>query len=552
MSKTLFWYILRDLLKIFFMTAGVLGGILSFAGLLKPMMKQGLSAPQMLQMLGYLTPMTQTFAIPFAALFATTMVYGRLSADNELTACRATGISFGVLTLPAFFMGLALALICLLSLCWVVPTYALKVERTAWSNIAKYMQNNIETEHKIKLPQQTIYADEAVILPAPPDHPTWQMVLLKGPIFCSTDLAPAPGQDPKSAAAIPMPMEFYVARSATVVIQEDLDDVTFSAFLDGGVMFPRKLMGGQLGGVAEGNVGPIHIGSIIRENTKFMTVEQLKALYHEPIRSREVKALFNEISRQEQETRMIEEIRSALGKGRGSEFTFRGDNEQSYRVILDRTARPNGPRGKSKITYGSLGERRDIRLEQIHSGQVMTTADARYLTMKVQADQLNQRMRLEFQVMDAQVGVGEDKSGRQSLSYTFSVPMPDDIKAIALKKPADYLTSKSVDAKFKRKFTSLISGIIAELHGRVSYAISCFTLVMVGCTLGMMFRAGNFLTAFALSLVPALFCLVLINTGQHVSEADFKNWKMGVSLIWSGNAIVLGLGVFLLTRLHRT
>ena len=40
-----------------------------------------------------------------AALFATTVVYGRLSADNELTACRAGGLSHLTVTLPAFILG---------------------------------------------------------------------------------------------------------------------------------------------------------------------------------------------------------------------------------------------------------------------------------------------------------------------------------------------------------------------------------------------------------------------------------------------------------------
>ena len=35
MSKTLFWYVMRDLLRVFLMTSLVLAGIMSFGGLLK-------------------------------------------------------------------------------------------------------------------------------------------------------------------------------------------------------------------------------------------------------------------------------------------------------------------------------------------------------------------------------------------------------------------------------------------------------------------------------------------------------------------------------------
>ena len=58
MSKTLFWYILKDLLKIFLMTSGVLAGIMAFGGLLKPLMQYGLTASQVGKMLAYFMPAT--------------------------------------------------------------------------------------------------------------------------------------------------------------------------------------------------------------------------------------------------------------------------------------------------------------------------------------------------------------------------------------------------------------------------------------------------------------------------------------------------------------
>jgi len=82
---------------------------------------------------------------------------------------------------------------------------------------------------------------------------------------------------------------------------------------------------------------------------------------------------------------------------------------------------------------------------------------------------------------------------------------------------------------------------------------------IVGCALGMMFRSGNFLSAFALSVVPALICIALIITGQHTCEnvphdlmANFHNpFELGRNLIWSGNAAVAVIAVVLLGRLQR-
>src|SRR5438105_2265416 len=122
MSQTLFYYIFKDLIKFFGLTSGALAGIMSFGGLLRPLTQHGLDASQVGRMLMYFMPAMSTYSLPIAALFATTMVYGRLSADNELTAMRAGGISYWAIATPALLLGLVVAIASLLLLCFLVPT----------------------------------------------------------------------------------------------------------------------------------------------------------------------------------------------------------------------------------------------------------------------------------------------------------------------------------------------------------------------------------------------------------------------------------------------
>ena len=44
MSRTLFWYVFKDLLRIFLLASGALAGIMSFGGLLRPVYEHGLDA----------------------------------------------------------------------------------------------------------------------------------------------------------------------------------------------------------------------------------------------------------------------------------------------------------------------------------------------------------------------------------------------------------------------------------------------------------------------------------------------------------------------------
>jgi len=114
MTKTLFWYIFGSLLKSFLMTTAGLAAMLSFAVLLRPLTENGLDFGQVCRLLLYSLPAVCAYSLPVSALFATTMVYGRFAADGEMTAMRASGISYlsprrFSIALPALVLGLVVA-----------------------------------------------------------------------------------------------------------------------------------------------------------------------------------------------------------------------------------------------------------------------------------------------------------------------------------------------------------------------------------------------------------------------------------------------------------
>src|SRR3954470_11264199 len=190
LSPTLFWYIFKDLLRVFLLANGALAGILSFGGLLRPLTEQGLEAWQVGLLLTYFTPAMTAYSLPIAALFATTVIYGRMSADNEVLACRAGGLSHLSLALPAAILGLLVSLISALLLLFIVPIYTLKVERVVYSNLAKIIANDIERKHQIRLPGMnlTVFARSAALPQAQMPDAFDQQVILYNPTIVTFDL----------------------------------------------------------------------------------------------------------------------------------------------------------------------------------------------------------------------------------------------------------------------------------------------------------------------------------------------------------------------------
>jgi hypothetical protein len=351
-----------------------------------------------------------------------------------------------------------------------------------------------------------------------------------------------------------IPESFYLARSATILIHRGGagdDEYSVEVLLDDGNMFPRKKNGKLQGGVKVTRFGPVPIDSPIEEHMKFKDILQLHTLLDDPTKSDRVETELVKIVREDQAAEYLGAIQAALN-GHAGHFRFGTENE-----TFELSRAPTGP--KAQLVKGRLILPSGQWTEE-QNGNVKSTADVAEVRITARATP-EHRIAVTAELHEAVIRLGAETIGHQSLQRPFTVAMTPAVEAIA-QRPVKYYINSDAPPKGReallREFIYLRNSIYSEIHARLSFAVSCLILVIVGCALGMMFKSGNFLTAFAISVAPALLCIALIATGQHTAEdvpwnlQNFHNGLMaGITLIWSGNVMVLILAVVLMWRLQR-
>src|SRR5438046_6868783 len=91
----------------------VVGNI--FRKLLPLLVNHDVPVEYLISFIAYVLPFSLIFTIPWGLLTAVLLVFGRLSADNELTALRSNGVSIGRICQPLVLI----ALLCTVASLWL-------------------------------------------------------------------------------------------------------------------------------------------------------------------------------------------------------------------------------------------------------------------------------------------------------------------------------------------------------------------------------------------------------------------------------------------------
>ena len=146
-------YILLEMLKALALALGAVSSVVCFAMVLSALQQQGLAPLTSLLYMGLSVPGAVYLALPLAAILAGTLVYGRLAADNELTACRASGIPPSSLFWPSFILAALAGGLTLFLAAWSMPESHYAAKRLARSDVENLFFTMLGTSGKVRWKQ---------------------------------------------------------------------------------------------------------------------------------------------------------------------------------------------------------------------------------------------------------------------------------------------------------------------------------------------------------------------------------------------------------------
>lgn len=547
MPWILYRYIVKELLKLMIASAVVLVLVISFAASIKPM-TEGLLGPEaMIKFLMFTAPAMLTYVLPFAGAFASTLVFLRMTNDNEIVACSASGMSYGQILLPVVVLGVVLTMFLFGMSNFIIPRFHKAAAQTIERDLMSMLVTRLNTGQPFEMRDTVLYADGARTVPE--EEVSWtrvkpdRVVELRGVVVGQTDRDDVIRGD-------------ATARRANVALYRD-DGQSWVTILLNDVMFyhPER---GQLIYLQRHEWPAVRMPNYFMNRPKYLSWPELRQLARKPERLDRIRKNKVNLAASIAAMNLAEHLRTKHdaegGRTEGS-LVLEGGQPGSQYTLRAPVIEARG----DALTLRATDERPIV--VEFRSG---TSSDRRYeartANVGIEAGEEPNRPIVDIELIEARVH--DLRSGgrfteweRTTLPRLVPIePMLDQpvdrytvgqLLGMAAQPPYD--ASRQVARAANQLSIDILATsrrIKGQLHARAASSIACLLLLLMGTLISMLCRGSLPLVVFFWSFLLAIVSIVIMTSGQNMAKDIEIPMALSLAVLWSGNLLlVVVLGV---------
>ena len=554
MSWTLYWYILREMLKLLVLATTVLVVLISVVAAVKPMSEGLLSGDSLLKFIGYTIPTMLIYALPFAGALASTLVFLRMASDNEVLACSACGLSYRAVLLPVVLLGLVLMMGLFFLSNFVLPHMFLSASRTVEADImtrlVAQLNQNRPFDH---FGGVILYADGAEQRPAPyiegSSRQPNDLIQLHGVAVARPDREGVLRRDVTAERANVL---LYRGEAAESWVTMRLLNVMYHDPYRGELAFTESY-----------DVPPLRIPNPFLGRPKYYSWPRLRQVTRNPDTHQPVREQRRELAAALATAQLRQQLQATLGPGTDAHRLTLLGPRQDERYIFQAPAM--AVEADSVLLLGEAGESATVTYQASH-----------------RADRRMEAQRVVLAVVPPETGIEPTVSATLRAVRIYDPRLPGEFTeraelplpplrwtqaltgrlmegnyAWGLLREADqprYDGAEMVGARADRLHRTLVSlgrSIVSRLHERAASAVACLLLALLGAVMSMKLRQQMPLVVYFWSFLLAILTLLLVNIGENIASSRGFPIYLGLALLWSGNLILATVIGWLYCQLER-
>lgn len=542
MVFTIHRYIFRELIRVFVMATIALTFMLSLGSMLKPIQEFGVSPQQAIHLLGYFLPITLTVVLPMSALFSAALVYGRFASDNELAACKASGISLMTLVYPGLCLAVVVAITNLILSFYVVPAFVMRAEKSVQGNAKQIVFRNIQRKGYFEMPggRFRIYADHVV--------PETDMLY---------GVAMMESKDNDITRQI-------FAKSARIIIKTESNYTEVTAIAEDAYQLDRN----DNPAYSETISTMTRFPPMLSDNIKFQKIDRLKEIRADMSKFKPVRDKILAAKAQLATEALAEDITKKLADPEVGSYHLTSEDKilmlsaTGCKALAGNTVSLTPPielleynkfSRKLSFTWTSDDEA-ELTFISNQPDSKLGLAINNTSWKRENLDGPAPLLRKVFPGINLTPEISNklNKRNRSLIETIATINNPDAEDPIMTAAPSPTLIKLKKDAEYIMWRTS--KKIISEVHTRLVFGIGSITLILFAVALGIIFKGGHLLSAFGASAIPAAALIVFIMSGKELTKTANESMPecTGIIVMWSGLAALSIIAFIIFRKLTRT